>query len=428
MLTDTRARNARSVKSIYHINDHIVTGLKLVVYPTGRKVWQLRLKVGGKAQAHTLGAYPANTIVAARQWAGNIISMRDGGFDPRAELKKAQQEAAQAQQTVAEAWELYFEHEASKRRTSGEKRRLWNVHWRDSIGNRPLLEIDRDDISATLAKHQKVAPAGVQQNYTTIRRFFRWCVTKGYDGNHTRLKIDPAANITSIAETTRRDRVMTHAELRKLLTGIETLPNRTQIFIKILVFTGVRRREAAEARWSEFDLEQALWTIPGSRTKNNKVHIVPLSSPLLAEIKTLHKTALQESIARAQRGTSPKNGEVKAMLQVSSEDVDVRDIFLFPSARTAFKPMNGFAKLKITIDTAIGPVEPWTFHDVRRTVSTLMASLRVRPEVIEAVLNHVSGAKSGVAGIYNRWAYIDEKKEALDILAHTIKEILSNKN
>jgi integrase len=81
-------------------------------------------------------------------------------------------------------------------------------------------------------------------------------------------------------------------------------------------------------------------------------------------------------------------------------------------------PFSGWSGSKKVLDAAIaktlGKALPhWTIHDLRRSVATGMADIGIQPHVIEAVLNHVSGHKGGVAGIYNRASYAKDKAEAL---------------
>jgi integrase len=146
-------------------------------------------------------------------------------------------------------------------------------------------------------------------------------------------------------------------------------------------------------RWSELsnlDGEEPLWEIPGSRTKNKRAHLVPLASlplSIIAELPQQHKSDL---------------------------------IF----TTTGSTPMSGFGKVKERVDTWIArkrkaegkkPMPEWDLHDLRRTMVTMMNDrLRVSPHVVEACVNHISGgAKAGVAGVYNKAVYLDERREAL---------------
>ena len=161
--------------------------------------------------------------------------------------------------------------------------------------------------------------------------------------------------------------------------------------IQLLLLTGQRRGEVSGMRWSELDFENAIWTIPAKRAKNGSAHMVPLAPLALEVIRTVPRYL----------------------------DSD----FVFTTTgRTA---ISGFGRLKRRLDIAFGPdAEDWRVHDLRRTVATNMAMLKVQPQVIEAVLNHKSGLVSGVAAIYNRHSYLDEKREALEAWANRVAEII----
>lgn len=143
--------------------------------------------------------------------------------------------------------------------------------------------------------------------------------------------------------------------------------------------------------WSEIDLDKALWSIGPVRTKNGLPHDVPLSP-----------TAV--SILRG----APRR-----------EDRD----FVFGSRNG---PFQGWSNAKAALDARMAAaaqvVRPWRLHDIRRTVATGLGDLAVLPYVVEAILNHVSGHRAGVAGIYNRAAYSTEKRDALDRWANFIDE------
>jgi integrase len=150
--------------------------------------------------------------------------------------------------------------------------------------------------------------------------------------------------------------------------------------IKMMVLTGQRRSEVAGMRRDELDLDRRLWSMSGDRTKNKLPHAVPLSDQAMAVIADLTEIA---------------GGFVFTV----SGDKAIGD---------------GFSKVKKRIDARMKPAAPWVLHDIRRSVATHMAEdLRIAPHIIEAVLNHVSGHKAGVAGVYNRAVYAEEKTTAL---------------
>src|SRR5262249_55520879 len=157
--------------------------------------------------------------------------------------------------------------------------------------------------------------------------------------------------------------------------------------VKVLLLTGCRLREVSDMERAE--LNGNAWTIPGSRTKNKRAHVVPLA-PLVSSII--------ESV-------KPIEG--------------CRYVFS-TNGRT---PVSGFSKLKRRLDGAM-KASGWRLHDLRRTAATGMASLKVPPHVVEAALNHASGFKASVAGTYNVHEYLDEKKDALRRWARHVESIV----
>jgi len=150
-------------------------------------------------------------------------------------------------------------------------------------------------------------------------------------------------------------------------------------------------------RWSEIDLERRVWALPGSRTKNHRDHTVPLSGPALAII--------------AARPRQPD-----------------RDL-IFGSGQKAF---SGWSNAKYALDARLrasgAELPEWRVHDVRRGVATHMGEIGILPHVIEAILNHVSGHKGGVAGIYNRAAYEDQVRTALDRWAEWLMAMVEERD
>jgi integrase len=149
--------------------------------------------------------------------------------------------------------------------------------------------------------------------------------------------------------------------------------------------------------WSEVDLDGSIWRIPAERTKNGRPHDLPLSQPAIAILRDR---------ARHRR----------------------RDLVF----GTGDGPFQGWSNAKRALDTRVlarlrkkdkkAQLAAWRLHDIRRTVATRLADIGVLPHVVEAILNHVSGHKAGVAGIYNRATYAAEKRMALDLWAKHVAE------
>ena len=141
--------------------------------------------------------------------------------------------------------------------------------------------------------------------------------------------------------------------------------------------------------WGELDRSNGTWTIPAGRTKNRREH-------------TLTLPGLAWSIIDA----TPRRQFNDRLFGIGA------------------RGFNNFHKTKAVLDNRC-PIAPWRFHDVRRTVATRMADIGIQPHIIEQVLNHQSGHKAGVAGVYNRSAYTREVKNALAIWADHVASIVS---
>jgi integrase len=197
---------------------------------------------------------------------------------------------------------------------------------------------------------------------------YGWAVKRGaIEGN-------PFLNLP-VAPTLKRERVLTDDEIAGIWRATDGAGPFNGI-VRLLLLTGQRREEVAGMTWAELSDDLSTWTIPASRAKNGATHIVPLSAPA------------QDLL----RGV-PRSGEL-----------------VFPGLRGTF---NGFSPAKATLDTKSG-VTNWRLHDLRRTMATGLQRLGVRLEVTEQVLNHVSGSRAGIVGVYQRHDFASEKRAALD--------------
>ena len=167
-------------------------------------------------------------------------------------------------------------------------------------------------------------------------------------------------------------------------------PSPIGAIVRLLMLTGQRREEVAGMTWAELSEDLATWTIPATRTKNGIPHLVPLSQPARELLHAL---------------PSDRPGDVQGAHQRA------KLALVFPGERGT--PFSGWSKAKSALDTASG-VSGWWLHDLRRTLATGLQRLGVRLEVTEAVLNHLSGSRAGVVGIYQRHDWAEEKRAALD--------------
>jgi integrase len=208
---------------------------------------------------------------------------------------------------------------------------------------------------------------------------FGWCVGEGI------LEANPVFGTNKQSKAKSRERVLTDDELMAVWTAAPA--SDFGRIVKLLMLTGQRREEIAALRRAE--IGDGVLALPAARTKNSRAHDVPLSRQALTVL-----------------GDQPE--------RVGREHV-------FGEGEGGF---SGFSRAKDRLDKASG-VTDWTLHDLRRTMATRMADLGVQPHVIEAILNHVSGHKAGVAGVYNRSTYAAEKRAALDLWGAHVQTLLA---
>jgi integrase len=181
-----------------------------------------------------------------------------------------------------------------------------------------------------------------------------------------------------------------------------------------LILTGQRREEVAGLVWGELDRNKLLWTLPAARAKNGVAHDIPLSAPVIA---------ILDAVAQQQK---PSQGAPKWPGSG------------FVLSATGDKRVTGYSNAKKRLDrlmlevsaTATGdpnPIPAWRYHDLRRTLATGLQRLGVRFEATEAVLNHVGGSRAGVAGVYQRHHWSDEKRAALNAWAEHVVSLVGAK-
>jgi integrase len=266
------------------------------------------------------------------------------------------------------------------------------MRWRD----RPIAEIDGDDIHSIVDEtREKGAPGLLRRNkkpsesmarsmYAVLSAMFGWLVQR------RRLKANPIVGVHRPDMPKARERVLTDAEIVKFWSATEEVSSPFGPLLKLLLLTGARLNEIAMARRSELSDNGATLTIPAERSKNHRAHAISLSQ--LAQ-RLLKRVKTAGDLIFTTTGTSP---------------------------------VSGWSKLKKKLDVAMG-VSDWRFHDLRRTAVTGMNEIGVMPHVVEAVVNHVSGHRGGVAGVYNRAQYADEKRVALERWTAHVEGLISQR-
>jgi integrase len=362
-------------------------GLALRVRADESRTWAFYYRFGGKLRRLTLGTASDDpsglTLDRARSKALEHRVTLNNGHDPAAEKKRTEAEDARKDlrvSAVVDDW-LKVRKEDMKPRSHVEWTRHLKQHWKP-LHKLMLGAVTRQDIAAqmrTIAKDS--GPVSANRARGALSAMFAWAIGEGL------CEANPVIGTNKAAEEKPRERLLDDSELAAVWKGAPD--NDYGRIVKLLMLTGQRRDEIGSLRWSEIDLEARTINLDGTRTKNGRAHVIPLSDAALAILKT-------------------------------TTQLDERE-FVFGRGRGGY---SGWSKTKAALDAACG-VKGWTLHDLRRTGATRMAENKVLPHVIESVLNHVSGHKSGVAGIYNRSTYETEKREALDTLASYIKTAIA---
>jgi integrase len=244
-----------------------------------------------------------------------------------------------------------------------------------------LADIDRRTIAQLLSAIERGAgPTARNRLRSSLSAFFAWLIREGlHDTN-------PVQGTGKASEGPSRDRVLTQAELVAIWRALAQ--DDASDIIRLLLLTGQRRNEIAGLRWSEIDWDRAMLVLPPERTKNKLRHELPLAPIALAILR--------------KRWANGKGKENDA------------PVFRSPS----------WTHAKARLDSRLR-IADWRLHDLRRTCATMLGDkLGVFPHIIEAVLNHVSGHKGGVAGIYNRAKYADEMREALQRWADHVEALI----
>jgi integrase len=362
-------------------------GLALRVRADGSRTWAFYYRFGGKQRRLTIG--PASddpkgwTLAKARSRARELRVALDTGIDPAADRKRKEAEAAQKQLLLSAVVDDYLaaRQEDMKPRSHVEWTRLLTQHWKP-LHKLMIGAVNRQIIAAhlrTIAKDN--GPFAANRARGALSAIFAWAIGEGLcDSN-------PVIGTNKPTEEKPRERVLDDAELAAVWKAAPD--NDYGRIVKLLMLTGQRRDEIGSLCWSEIDFDARTIKLDGARTKNSRAHVIPLSDDALAILQ--------------------------GMVQVDDRQI------VFGRGRGGFA---GWSKGKLALDQACG-IKCWVLHDLRRTAATRMAESGVLPHVIEAVLNHISGHKSGVAGVYNRSTYEPEKRAALDTLASYIKTAIA---
>jgi integrase len=394
--------------------DDEVRGFGVRVTAAGAKSYVYQYRLGGREAAKkraTIGRHGSPwTPETARREAKRLAMMVGQGTDP------AEYDRERRRQAVDLAFSGYVDtfvdgylRTAWKDWRAGE--RLLTAEAVPVLKTKALPAIKRSDLAAVLDRVRD-RPAVARLLHATLRKLFRWAESRGD------VERSPVEGMTAPSAVAARDRVLSDPELALAWEASGGLGYPFGPLFRLLMVTGQRREEVGALAWSELDRVAATWTLPADRAKNGQAHIVPLSASAVDVI---------DQLARDVTGAG-EGGKV---------EWPRKGLAFTTTGKTA---ASGHSRAKSRLDTAMAkldakrageagrdpePVPAWRVHDLRRTVATGLQRLGVRFEVAEAVLNHVSGAKGGVAGVYQRHHWSDEKRAALDAWGRHVVALLA---
>ncbi len=367
-------------------------GLRIRVYPSGRKAYLWRYRDPGSTQrVFTLGEWPHMRLTEARRRLAEAKALRETGTDPAekaAEKRETRRDAFRAKRTaptVGDILDEYMTRHVTKHcrpATVKEFQRLIEVNLKPVCGRLKARELSRSSVVAAMDRVADSASASVADHAGgVLLAAFRFAVRRG------RLEANPCQELPRYAKKVRRERTLTPAEIRGLWEATEThagVSEPVALAIRLLMLTAQRRGSLAVAAWYEIDGDA--WSIPSEHVKTGTAHVVPLSPLAL------------ETLARLRELT----GKTRWLLPNPSLHGPIR-----PAAIT---------RALTRIRTA-----DYTVHDLRRTAATLMGEAGVSWFVIARVLGHVDAS---MTGIYDRHAYAAEKRRALEALGRKVAEII----
>jgi integrase len=351
------------------------TGLGVRVTASGRRTFLAQYTFNGTKRRVPLGPCSAISLNKTRGAVRVILGDVAKGTDPASERKRAVSERKQKAAADAFTLEVLLSqwqhlHLAGKRRRyEAEAVRALRFAFSKHL-SLPAADLQRGavvQVIDALARAGHTAIAGRTAAYG--RAAYHWAAKRGSLG------VNPFSDLP-LAPTAKRDRVLSDAEVAAIWRATEE-PGAFASIVRMLILTGQRREEVAGISRGEISDDLSTWTIPANRAKNSMMHVVPLSA------------------------------QARALLS-DAGPIDGKSL-IFPGLRGSF---NGFGKAKAHLDNVSG-VADWRLHDLRRTVATGLQRLGVPLEVTEAILNHVSGNRAGIVGIFQRHDYEAEKRDAL---------------
>lgn len=366
-------------------------GLVLRIGETGKRSWTVAYRVAGRGEDGRrgpmrrmgLGPYPTVGLKDAREAARRVIEQADRGTDPALERQvEARAKAVRDVETVVERFlEAHVRPNLVKARDA-ERALMERVVpvWRGRV----IGTIGRADVHDLLDDVKRAgSPALAREVRKHLSGLFSWAADRGI------IPVSPVAGMRrpDIAGVP-RERVLSMEELREVWDAAGVAGYPFGDFTRLLILTAQRRTEIGSMRRSWLQPDLRAFEIPAASGKTRTAQVVPLSEPAQRIIDALPKWNNGDFLFSTTGGEVPISG--------------------YTQGKNRLDKLIAEARAKAGIEETM---PGWTYHDLRRSAATHLARMKVPQEIIERVLGHVV---PGIAGVYNRYSYLDEKREALE--------------
>jgi integrase len=352
-----------------------------------------RMPGSSRLRRFTLGDYPRLKPARARQLATEVLDQVRTGIDPGLQRQQAKADAPPADIASIDALvHDYLRQHIAPNCSAGTYRnakRMLEVDMLKRWRGRKLDSISKRDAIALVDRIAEDRPVHANRVLARLRAMFNWAMGKD------RIAVSPITGIKAPTKEKSRDRWLDNQEIIWFWRACEQIGYPFGPLFQTLLLTGQRLAETAAMEWAEVDLDAKLWVIPREKAKSDRAHEVQLAELVIALLRSLPRLGPYVFTGKSGRGVT------------------------------------GFTYGKDKLDAAMAElsdgvaIEPFIVHDLRRTAASQMAQLSVGPHVVDRILNHSSGTIRGVAAVYNRFQYQDERRAALAAWASYVASLIT---
>ena len=403
--TDAKIRALKPKSSRYEVWEGGRNGFGIRISPHGRKSWVFMYWFEGMQKRMTFGVYPEMTLEKAHSAHAKAREQLINKIDP-SELLIQSNIAHRGSPTISQLVNEYIEKWAKPRkRTWEEDARMLSKDVIPLLGRRKAKDIKRRDIVLLIDEIvDRGSPITANRTLRIIKKMFSFAVKRGV------LDASPCMEIDPPAKENQRERVLTEEEIKIFWFGLDKakMSDATKLVLRLLLITAQRKGEVSQAEWSEIDLKNKWWTIPKERSKNERIHRVPLS-PMAIDIFKQAKLLAGDSrwVFPSSKGLPVTPRSISRAIRNNSEKI-------FSDSPKHTPPYGDFFR-----------IDHFVPHDLRRTATSMMTGSGVDELHVSKVLNHtISGVTSRH---YNHYTYDKEKQQALETWDRKLNSILTGK-